>query len=196
MSPLVHHDYAPALAPDHFLLLLYAEHAQSARALASRLLFDPSEAEDVVHDVFLGLWHKPQRFDPQRGTSRAWLLTVVRNRSLDRLRRRALRPRDDVADFAERLPDPNAADVLEELASAARAERLWQLVDGLPPLQADLVRRAFIRGQTHHEIAEETGLPLGTVKSRIRLALEKLRCGMRSATLADVDGELPRSTRV
>ena len=71
--------------------------------------------------------------------------------------------------------------------SAARAEQLWALVDALPPCQADLIRRAFVSGQTHQEIAEETGLPLGTVKSRIRLGLEKLRCWMRSATLAEVD---------
>jgi RNA polymerase sigma-70 factor (ECF subfamily) len=188
MTPLapLHVDYAGAQVSDHFLSL-YSQHAQTARALANRLLFDPCEAEDVVQDVFLRLWHKPECLDPGRGTDRAWLLTVVRNRSLDRLRRRALRPRDDVAELAERLPDPHAADVLEELTSAARAELLWQLVDGLPPCQADLIRRAFIGGQTHHEIAQATGLPLGTVKSRIRLAFEKLRCGLRSATLADVD---------
>jgi RNA polymerase sigma-70 factor, ECF subfamily len=186
LAPL-HLDYAPAAAPDHFLAL-YAQHAETARALASRLLFDRSEAEDVVQDVFLRLWDRPECFDPRRGTGRAWLLTVVRNRSLDRLRRRALHPPGDVADLAERLPDPQAGDVLDELTSAARAELLWQLVDKLPPCQADLIRRAFIQGQTHHEIAEDTGLPLGTVKSRIRLALEKLRCGMRSATLAEVDG--------
>jgi RNA polymerase sigma-70 factor (ECF subfamily) len=182
----VHLEYAPAPAPDHFLAL-YCQHADSARALACRLLFDPSEAEDVVQDVFLRLWHKPECFDPRRGTDRAWLLTVVRNRSLDRLRRRALRPRDDIAELAERLPDPNVADVLDELTTAARSELLWQLVDKLPPYQADLVRRAFISGQTHQSIAEETGLPLGTVKSRIRLALDKLRSGLRSATLAGVD---------
>jgi RNA polymerase sigma-70 factor, ECF subfamily len=186
LAPL-HLDYAPSSAPDH-LLALYAQYAETARALASRLLFDRSEAEDVVQDVFLRLWDRPSCFDPRRGTGRAWLLTVVRNRSLDRLRRRALHPRDDVAELAEHLPDPQAGDVLDELTSAARAELLWQLVDRLPPCQTDLIRRAFIGGQTHHEIAADTGLPLGTVKSRIRLALEKLRCGMRSATLADVDG--------
>jgi RNA polymerase sigma-70 factor (ECF subfamily) len=186
LAPL-HLDYACDGAPDHFLAL-YAEHADTARALACRLLFDPTEAEDVVQDVFLRLWHNPTCFDPQRGTGRAWLLTVVRNRSLDCLRRRALRPRDDVADFAERLPDPHTGDVLDELASAANAELLWQLVDRLPPCQADVVRRAFVRGQTHQAMSQETGVPLGTVKSRIRLALEKLRWGLRSATLADVDG--------
>jgi RNA polymerase sigma-70 factor (ECF subfamily) len=182
----LHVDYAPGAATDHFLAL-YAQHAETARALASRLLVDSFEAEDVVQDVFLGLWHKPECFDPQRGTGRAWLLTVVRNRSLDRLRRRALRPKEDIAELAEQLPDARGVEVLEELMNAARAELLWHLVDMLPPCQADLVRRAFIHGRTHQEIADETGLPLGTVKSRIRLALEKLRCGLRSATLADVD---------
>jgi RNA polymerase sigma-70 factor, ECF subfamily len=172
--------------PNH-VLSLYSEHADTARALAARLLFDRTEAEDVVQDVFLTLWRRPDCFDPERGTSRAWLLTVVRNRSLDHLRRRSLRRREDIAEFAERLPDPCTADVLEELSSAARAEQLWRLVDALPPCQADLIRRAFVSGQTHQEIAEQTGLPLGTVKSRIRLGLDKLRCGMRSATLAEVD---------
>ncbi|MBV8718026.1 MAG: RNA polymerase sigma factor [Chloroflexi bacterium] len=168
------------------LLALYSEHADTARALACRLLYDPSEAEDVVQDVFLTLWRRPECFDPQRGTGKAWLLTVVRNRSLDHLRRRCHRSREDVSALAERLPDPHSEDVLDELTSAARAEVLWHLVDGLPACQADLIRRAFVSGQTHQEIADATGLPLGTVKSRIRLGLEKLRAGMRSATLADV----------
>jgi RNA polymerase sigma-70 factor (ECF subfamily) len=176
---------APSRSED--FLNLYAEHADSARALASRLLFDRAEAEDVVHDVFLTLWRRPDCFDPHRGTSRAWLLTVVRNRSLDHLRRRSQRARDDVSEMAERLPDPDAGDVTEQLVSAARTDLLWRLVDSLPPCQADLIRRAFVSGQTHQQIADETGLPLGTVKSRIRLGLDKLRCGMRSATLAEVD---------
>jgi RNA polymerase sigma-70 factor (ECF subfamily) len=155
------------------LLALFNEHAGPAKALASRLLFDASEAEDVVQDVFLTLWRKPERYDPERGTGRAWFMTVVRNRSMDHLRRRV--PRDDVAELAERLPDPQAIDILDELESAARCSRLWQCVAQLPPTQADLIRRAYQLGQTHQEIAEQTGLPLGTVKSRIRLGLDKLR---------------------
>jgi RNA polymerase sigma-70 factor (ECF subfamily) len=131
---------------------------------------------------------RPDCFDPDRGTGRARLLTIVRNRSLDHLRRRCQQAREDVLDLADRLPDPRAADVLDEFASAARAELLWHLVGALPPCQADLIRCSFISGQTHQGIADATGLPLGTVKSRIRLGLEKLRAGMRSATLADVAG--------
>ena len=180
-------EYATAPEPDQ-LVALYSEHAGTARALACRLLFDRFEAEDVVHDVFLTLFKRPDCFDPNRGTSRAWLLTVVRNRSLDHLRRRCTRPREDVSDLAERLPDPLSTDVLEELDAAARSKLLWRLVDTLPPCQADLIRRAFVSGQTHQEIADATGLPLGTVKSRIRLGLEKLRCGLRTATLTSFVG--------
>jgi RNA polymerase sigma-70 factor (ECF subfamily) len=179
------HHYAPSSAPDH-LLALYFEHADSARALASRLLFDHFEAEDVVQDVFLSLWKRPECFDPHRGTGRAWFLTVVRNRSMDHLRRRM--PREDVNDLAERLADPHSPDVVDELETAARCDLLWRLVDGLPPCQGDLIRRSFISGQSHQEIADETGLPLGTVKSRIRLGLDKLRCAMRTAaTLEGVE---------
>jgi RNA polymerase sigma-70 factor, ECF subfamily len=169
-------EYATTPPTDH-LLALYAEHADSARALASRLLYDRSEAEDVVHDVFLTLWRRPNCFDPGRGTGRAWLLTVVRNRSMDHLRRRF--PREDVADLAERLVDPYSPDVLEELEAATRSDLLWRLVDTLPPEQACLIRRAYIHGHTQQEIAAATGLPLGTVKSRIRLGLEKLRASIR-----------------
>jgi len=178
-------DYAPPPAPDH-LLALYSENVDTARALACRLLYDPSEAEDVVQEVFLSLWRHPDCFDPERGTGRAWLMTVVRNRSLDHLRRRWVHPREDVSELADRLADPRSPDASEELADADRASLLWQLVDALPSCQADLIRRAFVSGQTHQEIAEQTGLPLGTVKSRIRLGLEKLRCGVRSATLAGI----------
>jgi RNA polymerase sigma-70 factor (ECF subfamily) len=152
---------------------LYQRHAEHARAVAHRLLYDQAEAEDVVQDVFLTLWHRPHHFDPQRGTGRAWLLTVVRNRSRDHLRRRV--QRDDVADLAEVLPDPEPVDALEELDAATRRDLLWRHVGSLPPEQAALIKRAYLKGQTHQEISAETGLPLGTVKSRIRLGLEKLR---------------------
>jgi len=169
------------------VLYLYSEHADSARALASRLLVDRCEAEDVVQDVFLRLWRRPDRFDPERSAGRSWLLTVVRNRSLDHLRRRGCRVREDVADLAERLPDPHTPDLVDELDAEARNRQLWQMVDALPPTQADLIRRAYVSGQTHQEIASETGLPLGTVKSRIRLGLDKLRGAMQNATLLSVE---------
>jgi RNA polymerase sigma-70 factor, ECF subfamily len=175
------------MSPLQNVLFLYSQHSDSARALASRLLVDRCEAEDVVQDVFLTLWRRPDRFDPERGTGRSWLLTVVRNRSLDHLRRRCFKYIEDVDDLAERLPDPHSPDVIDQMDAEARNRRLWQLVDALPPTQADLIRRAYVSGQTHQEIASETGLPLGTVKSRIRLGLDKLRGAMPNATLLSVE---------
>jgi RNA polymerase sigma-70 factor, ECF subfamily len=124
--------YAEGAAPDH-LVELYTAHAHTARELACRLLFDQAEAEDVVHDVFLNLWGRPTVFDPARGSGRAFVMTVVRNRSRDHLRRRV--PREDVDDLAERLCDPYATDVVDALASAARSDQLWRLVASLPAAQ-------------------------------------------------------------
>src|ERR1043165_5258404 len=127
-------EYAPTTSSDQ-LLALYSEHADTARALAGRLLYDRTEAEDIVQDVFVTLYRRPTSFDPERGTGRAWLLTVVRNRSLDQLRRRAIRQREDVGALAERLPDPDASDVADKLIATARAKLLWRLVDALPACQ-------------------------------------------------------------
>src|SRR5579884_1803682 len=128
-----HSPYARIDAPDH-LLALYAAHAQDARALAARLLYDAHEAEDVLQDVFVTLWRRPDVFDPDRGTGRAWLLTVVRHRSMDYLRKRV--PRTQLAEVAEQLPDPSARDIADELDAAAGNRQLWQLVANLPPAQA------------------------------------------------------------
>src|SRR5579859_1800793 len=97
-------EYA-ATAPTDHVLALYAQHAESARAVARRFLYDHSDAEDVVHDVFLSLWQRPGCFDPHRGTGRAWLLAIIRNRSIDHLRRRAGCWHEDVSELADRLPD-------------------------------------------------------------------------------------------
>jgi RNA polymerase sigma-70 factor (ECF subfamily) len=184
-----HLQYGASPRIDH-LLALYDQHSDSARTLASRLLYDRMEAEDVVQEVFLALWRKPDCFDPTRGTTRAWLLTVVRNRSIDHWRRRV--PRENVDDLAERLPDPGARAAYDELETSTRTDQLSRLVDALPGFQAEMIRRAYANGQSHVQIASETGLPLGTVKSRIRLGLEKLRYSMiEHATLEDVDGWIP-----
>src|SRR5258708_30458328 len=98
-------DFAlPPMSPLQYVPTLYSQHADSARALAGRLLFDRCEAEDVVHDVFLTLWRRPDRFDPARGTDRSWLLTVVRNPSLDHFRPRGGKDSEDLAALAHRPP--------------------------------------------------------------------------------------------
>jgi RNA polymerase sigma-70 factor (ECF subfamily) len=138
-------------------------------------------AEEVVEDVFWQVWREAPRFDTQRGRVLAWLLAIARSRAIDALRRiertRASEVAvdddttlDALADAPERSDDP-----LDLLAAAQHHARLHALLASLDPLPRQLLTLAFFRGCTHDEIAAQTGLPLGTVKSHIRRTLTTLR---------------------
>jgi RNA polymerase sigma-70 factor (ECF subfamily) len=161
-------------ADDDALSALYARHADACRALAARVLGDGIEAEDVVQDVFLTLWNRPERFDPARGTGRAWLLSVTRHRAVDRLRRRPHQPHHDVTEMTDWLADGREPTAFEQIYASVRLETIQQAMQRLPREQRALIVRTYFQGQTHQEIALTTGLPLGTVKGRIRLGLRKL----------------------
>lgn len=134
-------------------------------ALALRILRDTSDAEDVVQEVFLQAWRQAERFDPARGTPEAWLCTIARTRALDRLRRRTSR-REDPVEAA-----PASADVPrnEERLAVRKA------VLALSPDQRRALELAYYEGLTQTEIASRLGQPLGTIKTRIRTALFRLR---------------------
>lgn len=133
----------------------------------------PSKAEDCVQDVMATLWHKAAQFDPERAAVSTWIYTIARNRMIDMMRR-------------ERRPDPEAMpwdqeaepDQAEVYAAAEEGRLLSVALAELPEKQRSLIQRAFYGDLSHSEIALETGLPLGTIKSRIRLALDRLRAKM------------------
>lgn len=144
-------------------------------ALALRIVRDREAAEDVVAETYLQAWREAARFDPARGNPLAWLLTICRSRALDYLRR--LEP---VAFHAEPETLPGAeistAVATEDLvASLEDGHRVRAAVAQLPEVQRQLLALAFFRGLSHQEIAEQTGLPLGTVKSHLRKAQDALR---------------------
>ena len=158
--------------------VLYDRYGGAAYGLAYRICGDAPSAEDVVQDAFVALWKQAHRFDPKRGQVRSWLLTIVHHRAIDAVRRRSGR--------AERaLPDgPDAPASAhgrpEEVAEATiAAEAVRRAVSGLPEDQRRAVEMAYFEGLTYAEIAERVGAPLGTVKSRLRLGIEKLRAGLR-----------------
>jgi len=127
-----------------------------------------------VHDAFVAVWRKIDRFDAQRGSLRAWLLTVVRNRAIDRVRAR--RTAVDVDDADERSllrtgPNPTWDAALDRAA----ANDLRQAMDALPDEQRRAIELAYFEGYTYREVAEITGVPPGTANGRLRLALAKLR---------------------
>jgi RNA polymerase sigma-70 factor (ECF subfamily) len=154
---------------------IYDRHGRLVYSLAFRILRDQSDAEDVVQDVFSQAWRQASRYDASRGSVLGWLLTLTRSRAIDRLRGRRSRPEPSSNEGAlNSIPDPAApADV--QAVSAAEATHIRAALDGLTVLQRAAIELAFYEGLTHAEIAERLELPLGTVKTRIRQGLLKLR---------------------
>jgi len=150
---------------------LYARYARPIFTLGLRLLGSPEAAEELTQDVFLAAWRKAARFDPSRGRLSTWLMTIAHNLAVDRLRRETgvTRPRlvlvEEVPESAWTADD----DPLAERDEALRA------IDCLSDAERELLARAYFGGLTAREIAEEDGIPLGTVKTRLRTALIKVR---------------------
>lgn len=130
---------------------------------------DAALAEDCAQDVMAVLWHKAALYDPARASVATWVFTIARNRRID-VARKARRPEPEELDWGETEPDQ--ADVYE---AGQETARLVAAMADLPEKQRALIQRAFYADLSHSEIAAETGLPLGTIKSRIRLALDRLR---------------------
>ncbi|MDP9473110.1 MAG: sigma-70 family RNA polymerase sigma factor [Chloroflexota bacterium] len=162
------------------LATLYDRHAAAVHGLFLSILRDPRLAEEATHDVFLGLWQRPDSFDAQRGTFSGWLLRVARNRAIDLLRRQREHPfpsatfDDGVAiDPMERLvdPDPDPANLAMGLVVQ---EDVRAALTHLAPDQSHLLYLVYFEGFTQREIATRLHRPLGTVKSQIRVAMKRL----------------------
>jgi RNA polymerase sigma-70 factor (ECF subfamily) len=172
------------------LMTLYDRYNRQAFGLAFRILGDASTAEEVVQDAFLALWRNAKSFDTSRGGVKSWLLTIVHNRSIDRIR--AARNRGDTvelefADFAGASDDPWDA-VTDQLDGV----QVRAAVAELPAEQRSAIELAYFRGLTHQEIAKQTDTPLGTVKGRLRLGLRKLATTLAPATADSLDAGLAR----
>jgi RNA polymerase sigma-70 factor (ECF subfamily) len=162
------------------LARLYEATSGRVYGLALRVVRNTAVAEEVVEDVFWQVWREAPRFDSQRGKVIAWLLAIARSRAIDALRRHERVRAKEVAveddDTMEALADRDGADDPQDLVAAAQHHaRLHALLVGLEPLPRQLLSLAFFRGCTHEEIAEQTGLALGTVKSHIRRTLTALK---------------------
>jgi RNA polymerase sigma-70 factor (ECF subfamily) len=143
----------------------YDRYASLVNGLALRILRDPSDAEDVVQEVFVQAWRQADRFDPARGTPEAWLCTLARTRALDKLRRRVSRREAP----AEAAPGTTATPRNVEVLAVRKA------LEELSANQRKALELAYYEGLTQSEIAERLGEPLGTIKTRIRTAMMRLR---------------------
>ena len=151
---------------------LYEAHHRQAIGLAYRVLGNLGEAEEVVQEVFLAAWRAGDRYDPEKGSTRTWLLSMVRNRSIDYLRARKRRPSQPLDEILDPL---DVTDVPSEAATNVDGAVARQALAQLPPEQREVIELAYFAGLTHSEIAAQLSAPIGTVKGRIRLALDRLR---------------------
>lgn len=159
------------------LARFYERWSRPVYALVLQVVRDPDDADDVVEDTFYQAWRQASRYEPARGAVSTWIVTIARSRALDRLRsRRRLReePLTPVVSLDE-LTDSAVRDPAAGAEESEVRERVAQALKALPPEQREVLELAYYGGLSQTEIAERTGQPLGTVKTRTRLAGQKLR---------------------
>lgn len=168
---------AVAAGDEAALGVLYDRYAKAVFSLAARITRDQSTAEEITQEVFLRLWRNAATYSTARGRFGSWLLSVAHHLAVDQVRRRQARPQavariDELV--VQGLPDTRA-DVEEETWLSERREIIQRALAQLPPAQRQVIELAYFGGLTHVEIAARLGDPLGTVKTRMRLGVQKLR---------------------
>jgi RNA polymerase sigma-70 factor (ECF subfamily) len=153
---------------------LFEHFAPRVKSFLMKSGADHTLAEECSQEVMATVWHKAHLFDPARASVTTWIFTIARNRKIDVLRKQRRPEPEDLEWGPEEEPDQADVLVLQE-----ESEKLGEALSALPPEQRELIQKAYFGDLSHSEIAEATGLPLGTIKSRIRLALERLRRTMK-----------------
>ncbi len=161
---------------------LYDRYGTLVYSTALRVVGDVQLAEDIAQEVFLRIWRRPEQYVAQRGRFVTWLLSVARNGAVDQIRMRGRRRRHETAgdEAAQELPADEGRDPALMAQLADERQKVRRALSSLPPEQRRVIEMAYYGGYTQHEIAELLGQPLGTVKTRIRLAMQKLRAALES----------------
>jgi RNA polymerase sigma-70 factor (ECF subfamily) len=164
---------------------LYNRHARPVYSLILRIVGDEGEAEDVLQDVFAQAFRQAARYDASRGPVAAWLLMMARSRSIDRVRSRRSRPEAQTSDDEHAMDEMPGSmpDAASSMLDEEQARIVRRALVALPPIQRVAVELAYYDGLSHREIADRLEEPLGTVKTRIRLGLLKLRDALTEARL-------------
>jgi RNA polymerase sigma-70 factor, ECF subfamily len=153
---------------------IYARHARAVYSLSVKMLGDPTAAEEVVQECFLKLWRQPWLYQSERGKLLTWLLGVTHHRAVDLLRRRRLEQRHQISTEVD-PPAGAQADPETHVWGRFQVEAVGRALATLPPTQRQALELAYLGGLTQVEIAAKLGEPLGTIKTRMRLAMQKLR---------------------
>lgn len=158
---------------------LYDRYAGMLKALSQKILHDPADAEEVLQETFLQAWSQAARYDPKRSSVSTWLVLIARSRSIDRLRTQKVKLRTAVAAQREDPDRHTSPQGVGNVLKQERQRRLREELAKLPSEQSQVLELAFYGGMTQSEIADNTGIPLGTVKTRTLLAMKKLRQALR-----------------
>jgi RNA polymerase sigma-70 factor, ECF subfamily len=154
---------------------LYDRTSALIYGLALRMLGEKCAAEEITQDVYMQVWRKAETFDPARSSVLSWMVTIARSRALDKLRASKARlSREDDSELVDLFRDPSP-DPEHASSESERVQFVRQLLSHLPTNQRNMIELAFFSGLTHSEIATRTGLPLGTIKARIRSGMIHLR---------------------
>jgi RNA polymerase sigma-70 factor, ECF subfamily len=153
---------------------LYDRHSRAAFSLSYRMMGDRQAAEDLAQDAFLKVWRSAGSYRAERGSVRTWILSIVHNRGIDQLRSQASRRRTQDRIEAS-APRSQPSEAFSETWRNSQRDQVREALDTLPPEQLKILELAYFSGYTHVEISDLLGLPLGTVKGRMRLGLKKIR---------------------
>jgi RNA polymerase sigma-70 factor (ECF subfamily) len=156
---------------------LFGRYAPSATSLAMRVVRQPHLAEEIVQEAFMALWRNPAAYDDARGSVKSWLMGMVHHRAVDMVRREESHRRraEKTAHQAMELESDHADEVVEQIGLPEERRRVRTALDELPEAQREVLERMYFDGMSQSQIAEATGLPLGTVKSRTLLGMRRLR---------------------
>jgi len=172
-----------ARGESHALETLYDRYASTVLGISVKIMGDQAAAEDVLQETFWRVWQSAASFQSQRGSFTGWLFRIARNLAIDAYRRRKIRPRpitdvDDSDSKIDQTPDPNI-DVAEQSQLLLNHKQVLSALATLPRVQRQVIEMAYYYGMTRQEIAEATGEALGTIHTRARLALQKLRAELQ-----------------
>lgn len=150
-------------------------YAGPAYATAVKVLGDPGRAEEAVQDAFVRIWQRAAQFDSARGNERSWILSIVRNQAIDAFRKKHRNPERSIEDTAAVYALRDPSDTWQTVLDGLTATTVKQALEGLPQDQRDVIVKAYYEGVRPVEIARQLGIPEGTVRSRLRLGLARLR---------------------
>jgi RNA polymerase sigma-70 factor, ECF subfamily len=153
---------------------LYDRHSRAAFSLAYRMMGERQASEDLAQDAFLKVWRNASSYRADRGSVRTWILSIVHNRGIDQIRSQASRRRTQEQIEAS-APRSQPSEAFAETLRNSQRDQVREALDTLPPEQLKILELAYFSGYTHVEISDLLGLPLGTVKGRMRLGLKKIR---------------------